>query len=170
MLYKIQKKDKTFYYLNKIKLCPYGYTQVILSPPIFKGHPMPNVFWLICPYLLEKVSHLEEKGLIKEFEKRLKTDKEFLENYIKAHKEEKELREKIIKLYFEKEFTLLKDKEKKVLLESGIGGIKNFFGVKCLHLHLASFLGGIKNPIGLEVFLKLPSLYCKEIYCKEGEK
>ena len=53
----LKKKNKIYHYLKKVKLCPYGYTQVILSPPIFKGYPMPNVFWLVCPFLV--LSNLE---------------------------------------------------------------------------------------------------------------
>ena len=164
----LKKKNKIYYYLKKIKLCPYGYTQVILSPPIFKGHPMPNIFWLVCPYLLKQVSYLEEKGYIKKFEEKLKKDPLFLKNYILAHEEEKRIRKKLIDLYFKEEFNNLKEKEKKVLIESGIGGIKSYFGVKCLHLHLASFLGGIKNPIGLEVFLSLKQTYCSDINCSNS--
>ncbi len=161
----LKKKDKIYHYLKKIKLCPYGYTQVILSPPIYKEHPMPNIFWLVCPYLLEKVSHLEEKGKIKKFEEKLQRDPLFLKKYIYAHEEERRIRKKLIDLYFQEEFNKLKEKEKKVLIESGIGGIKSPFGVKCLHLHLASFLGGIKNPIGLEIFLSLERSYCLNVNC-----
>jgi len=161
----LKKKNKIYHYLKKVKLCPYGYTQVILSPPIFKGHPMPNVFWLVCPFLLEEVSHLEEKGEVKKFDYNIFNRSSFLEKYIYAHEEEKRIRKKLIDLYFREEFNKLKEKEKKVLIESGIGGIKSPFGVKCLHLHLASFLGGIKNPIGLDIFLSLKRTYCLNVNC-----
>ena len=48
---------------------------------------------------------------------------------------------------------------------TGIGGIKNFETVKCLHLHLASFLGGTKNPVGRIVWGKISSKECFDKQC-----
>jgi hypothetical protein len=54
------------------------------------------------------------------------------------------------------------------LLFGGVGGMENPLGVKCLHLHLASFLGGVPDPIGEEVLKKhLRGVQnCKNGYCK----
>jgi hypothetical protein len=43
----------------------------------------------------------------------------------------------------------------KTLKFSGVGGIKDKNGIKCLHTHLADYLAGGNNPVGRIVFSKI---------------
>lgn len=142
-----------------IKLCKYGFPVVIKNPPVVNRKPFPTMYWLTCPYLVKKVSQLEERGLIEYFERKLKYDHRFKNRYLKAHNFERNLR----KLHIPEDVP----KEIKVkLLTVGIGGIEKPLGVKCLHLHLASYLAGISNPIGKEVYKKhLLAKECRDNYC-----
>jgi len=144
-----------------VKLCRHGFPQMIENPPLVDGKPMPTLFWLTCPFLVKEVSRLEEAGYIEYFEERIKKNARFRGRYLKAHAFERMLRK--AKLPAD-----LPPKVKFKLISTGVGGIENPLGVKCLHLHLASFLGGVPNPIGEEVLKKLLRGVenCKNGYCK----
>lgn len=40
----------------------------------------------------------------------------------------------------------------RVLRDSGVGGINNLEGIKCLHVHLADYLVNKENPVGEKVW------------------
>ena len=143
-----------------IKLCKFGFPVVIKNQPVVDGKPFPTMYWLTCPYLVKKVSQLEEKGLINHFELKLKYDHRFRNRYLKAQNFERNLRKLLIPDSVPKRI-----KEK--LLKVGIGGIEKSLGVKCLHLHLASYLAGIPNPVGEEIYRKrLLAKECRDSYCE----
>ncbi|MGC9383149.1 MAG: DUF501 domain-containing protein [Kosmotogaceae bacterium] len=145
-----------------IKRCTWDFPQVIRSYPLKNNRPFPTIFWLTCPLLRKNVSRLEEKGMIKYFEKRLKKEPEMKKRFLLAQEATKELRK-----------TLLPEKIpywiKEDLISKGIGGSKKYLTVKCLHLQLANFLGGIDNPIGEEVWKSMDIVNCKEndIICEK---
>jgi hypothetical protein len=144
-----------------VRLCRYGFPQVIKNPPVVDGKPFPTMFWLTCPHLVKKVSRLEEAGMISYFENKLKYDQRFRNRYLKAQQFERMLR----KVYIPETLPI---PIKKKLLPAGIGGIENPLGVKCLHLHLASYLGGVPNPIGEEVYKRVLPLECPNNYCQQA--
>ncbi|AEX86372.1 hypothetical protein Marpi_1996 [Marinitoga piezophila KA3] len=130
------------------KRCSYGYPIVIKSYPVKDNEPFPTLYWLTCPHLIKAVGKLESLGKIKKWEEELKNNEELLNSYLNAHKEEQEERLKILDNSTEE---WIKNALKKV----GIGGIRNFETIKCLHLHLASYLGGTPNPIGERVWREI---------------
>ena len=154
--FQLGKKPKKGY--KVVKLCKFGFPQVIKNPPLVDGKPFPTIFWLTCPHLVKEVSRLEEAGYISKFEEKLRRDERFRRRYLKAHSFERMLRKPFIPQNLPKGV-------KKKLLSVGVGGIENPLGVKCLHLHLASYLGGVPNPIGKEVSKLIPSLECRNNYC-----
>lgn len=125
-----------------VKKCAWGYPQCIKSSLITNDKPFPTLFWLTCPLLLREVSKLEEKGMVKTMESRLENDKDFMEAYLKAHKETQTAKEQFLASFQINEW------QRNAIIGRGIGGIKDLRRVKCLHLQLANFLGGINNPIG----------------------
>lgn len=145
-----------------IKRCIWNFPKVIRSYPLKNNRPFPTIFWLTCPLLIKNVSRLEEKGMIKYFEKKLQQEPEMKKSFLLAHETTKKLRK-----------ALLSEKApywiKKDLISRGIGGTKNHLTVKCLHLQLANFLGGIDNPIGEEVWKSMDIVNCKEnnIICEK---
>ncbi len=141
-----------------VKLCRFRYPQVIENPPVVDGKPFPTLFWLTCPFLVKAISRLEGRGYIEHFERKLKYDHRFRNRYLKAHQFERNWRK--IKLPQQ-----LPKKLKEKLLKVGIGGIENPLGVKCLHLHAASHLGGVPDPIGKEVLNLVGPLECSDNYC-----
>ena len=152
----IGKKPKEDF--KVVLLCKFGFPQVIKNSPVVGGKPFPTTFWLTCPYLVKEVSRLEEAGYISKFEEILKRNERFRRKYLKAHSFERMLRKPFISKNLPKGI-------KKKLLSVGVGGIENPLGVKCLHLHLASYLGGVPNPLGKEVSKLVPSMECSNNYC-----
>ena len=115
--------------------------------------PQPTRFWIFDKDLHKKISRLEEKGLIKEWEKRISEDDKLFSFFVNLHKLEVKKRKEILR----NKYSYLKNtKAFKILLDEdlGIGSIRNFktkpFKVKCLHLWTAYHLGEkkFKNPIG----------------------
>jgi len=146
-----------------VKVCEWGFPQVIESSLIADGKPFPTLFWLSCPFLKEEVSRLESAGMIAGFEKRVEEDEAFAAEYLGAHSRTALLKEKLL------EKSSVSDEQKRVIMERGIGGIRNPNKVKCLHLQLANFLGGVPNPVGREVWNLLKNTQCsyKRVICEE---
>jgi len=157
-LKKVVKND-----LVVVRLCDWGFPQVIESSLISDGRPFPTLFWLTCPFLKEEVSRLESKGMISHFEKRIEHDKSFATAFFDAHHETTLLKEKILCE------ASVSEESRRLILDRGIGGIRNLKKVKCLHLHLANYLGGIDNPVGREVWNLLEKKQCSstKIICRE---
>ncbi|SHH31130.1 DUF501 domain-containing protein [Thermosipho atlanticus] len=144
--------------------CIYNFPVVIESLPIKNGKPFPTIHYLTCPYLLKEISRLEEKGFIKYFEQKIENDEKFREKVFEAHIEVIEKRRKFFETVQElKRYELWKEK----LLNVGTGGIRDWTKVKCLHLHTADYLSGIKNPIGEEVVKLIKKTTCNDRYCKK---
>jgi len=146
-----------------VRVCEWGFPQVIESSLITDGKPFPTLFWLSCPFLKEEVSRLESAGMIAEFEKRVEEDEAFAGEYLRAHSQTTLLKEELL------EKSPVSDEQKRLLMERGIGGIRNLKRVKCLHLQLANFLGGVANPVGREVWNLLEKTQCsyKRVICEE---
>lgn len=138
------------------RYCPFDKPAVLLTLPyhLHKGI-FPTTYWLSCPFLVKEVSRLEEKGMVSELTAELDHNPLLRKKMMKAHQR---YTEKRISLLSDKELSLLKREPEgimEVLEESGIGGIRDFRGVKCLHTHLADFLGGGQNPIGEMVWQRV---------------
>jgi len=146
-----------------VRVCEWGFPQVIQSSLIAEGKPFPTLFWLSCPFLKEEVSRFESAGMIAEFEKRLEEDETFAGEYLRAHSQTALLKEELL------EKAPVSEEQKRLLMERGIGGIRNLKRVKCLHLQLANFLGGVPNPVGREVWNLLKKTQCsyERVICGE---
>jgi len=144
-----------------VKRCSYGYPQVIQSYPLKDNKPFPTLYWLTCPFLVEKVSKLESEQKIREFEKNIQEDNKLKIKLLLVHKQEIEKRLKLLGNKIDE----LPQSMTFVLKETGIGGTKNFSNLKCLHLHYASFLAGEDNPIGKMVNDDILDYECSDIRC-----
>ena len=132
-----------------VRYCPFKKSAVLLTSPYSEENGVfPTIYWLSCPYLNKEIARLEDDGLVREFGDISKEDKEIRKRLMQAHHR-----------YAQERLDLLsaKDKESieskspgilKVLAESGVGGIIDKKGLKCLHTHLAHFLAKKDNPIG----------------------
>jgi len=160
------------------KRCQYGYPKVIKVYPLLKlkgGQAsqafeiFPTLFWLTCPKILQQISQLEYAGVIKKLEELIQKDNSFRDKYHEAHRR-----------YIEERWQILKEEDKEFLkkndlvpslLQRGIGGIKDFNKIKCLHLHYAHHLAR-ENIIGrfLEENFSLAECSPDNVYCAELAK
>mmetsp|Transcript_26142 Transcript_26142/g.34347 ORF Transcript_26142/g.34347 Transcript_26142/m.34347 type:complete len:320 (+) Transcript_26142:42-1001(+) len=108
--------------------------------------PFPTIYWLSCPELKQEVSKLEKAGGVERFQKILQENPELLESMKQSHC-----------AYEEKRWSMLQEKEKEKILSKGwlrafegvgIGGMRNFAAIKCLHMHYAHYLASNNNVVG----------------------
>ncbi len=136
---KIQNLDN---YFGTAMRCSFGFPQVVESFPVKNERPFPTLFYLSCPYLVYHVSQLEEKGLIDIFEE------ENMPLYEEAHALYKKIRKQILNSSYG--FSDVYGRYSGAY-DKGIGGIENSRSLKCLHLQLATTLGGIRTEAGIKV-------------------
>lgn len=139
--------------------CRYDYPQVILTEPLHRRgerwEVFPTVYWLTCPLLHRAISRLEAEGQIRHYEERLRTDDEFAARMEQAHTEAAADRISLVPDDLRKWLSEERPREARALAETGIAGIRNVDGVKCLHAHYADFVGRGNNPIGADVHRQL---------------
>lgn len=115
--------------------------------------PFPTTFWLCCPALVARVSTLESAGWVGRLEKEFRASPEAARELASAHQEAAKLRQVLLSLDPElpRQAHGLSPGAVRRLTESGVAGIRHPEGVKCLHAHLADFLGRGRNPVGRRV-------------------
>lgn len=149
----LQLDRKINNYQKTAKFCPFDFPAVILVNPYKNKIPAPTIYWLSCPYLNYKVDRLEaESSLIDELVNKMKNDSDFKRSIEASHQEYAFKRRQILEtkqLEAAKQLSLdLYD----TLLNSGVGGIRDRGGIKCLHTHLADYLVNESNPVGEIVY------------------
>lgn len=129
--------------------CPFEKPAVLLTLPYSKEYGVsPTIYWLSCPYLVKEVSRLEDKGLVKKYTVMLEKDSSLKERLMKAHQDYAEVRIKLLSDANRKYLADYNGAIIEVLSESGVGGIRDKKGIKCLHTHLADYLVNKENPVG----------------------
>ena len=120
-----------------------------------------NIFWLTCPKYHQAIHDLETAGWIKKLKKFISLDTDFRKSIRYATYEYQVVRKSVFKAAFSNTETLSYDNFKRNFT-IGIGGLKNFFEIKCLHQHFAHYLVSGKNPLGYAVsrILKRDKLIC----------
>lgn len=149
--------------------CPFGYPAVIKVHPFFNNRVFPTTYWLTCPYLNKKISKLEDKGWIEKIQKKINDDENLKEKLNEAHNYYAQIR---MSMLSEEEINEIKEISKDIIYTlkySGVGGIKDKKGIKCLHTHTADYLVNKNNPVGEIVFKKIGwTKKCK--ICEELKK
>ena len=152
----LQLDRKINNFLKIAKYCPFGYPAVIIVNPFFNNVPAPTIYWLSCPYLSYEVDRLEaESDLISELKNKLQSEKKFKNKMADAHQEYADKRRKLLSAEQLNKARKISEDLYKTLINSGVGGIKEKEGIKCLHTHLADFLVNKYNPVGEVVFSKI---------------
>ncbi|HSZ36907.1 MAG TPA: DUF501 domain-containing protein [Acidimicrobiales bacterium] len=117
---------------------PDGVPVVIENEPFLRdGTPMPTRFWLVDPELRARVGRLEASGGVREAERSV--DGSALAECHRRYAVERE--------------ALIPPERAGPRPSGGVGGTRE--GVKCLHAHLAWWLAGGDDPVGLWVAQRL---------------
>lgn len=152
--------------------CEHGYPQVIVTRPVSATDSnieiFPTLYWLTCPYLRKELAILEGEGLVVHFEQKIQQDPEFAAlveaNHVVYAKNRLDLIPTVVQENLKNEY----QDRFRVLAEAGVGGIRSFEGVKCLHTHVADFLARGENPIGAETVEILDKpLACPTKQCQD---
>lgn len=156
------------------KRCLNEYPQVVVTHPILEKeeqlHIFPTTFWLTCPELKYMIDRLENQGLIDQLQQKMADDQQFAAEIEKAHQEYANYRLDLIDDVKLKNIKKNYTGQYKVLKESGVGGILEFSGIKCLHTHYADYLAREKNPIGELVFKYLSKEFSQKATLKNCKK
>lgn len=143
-------------FLKTAKYCPFGYPAVVTVDPYLNKIPAPTIYWLSCPHLNYETAALEaESDLISKLGKKLKKDSQFKKIMDINHQDYAQKRKKLLSEKSLKEAKKVSEDLYNTLLNSGVGGIKEKKGIKCLHTHLADYLVNKNNPAGEIIFSKL---------------
>lgn len=118
--------------------CHLGLPMVIENHPRLEdGSPFPTTFWLTCPLLVKRASHLEAQGAMRSMTERLARDRSLRDRLASA---------------------LARYRDRRNALED-IGEVAAPGGgpdrVKCLHSHLGHELADGPNPIGALVLAEV---------------
>lgn len=152
----IQLNRKIDNFVETIYYCPFDYPAVVLVDAFKNNNPAPTIYWLTCPYLTYEVDRLEsDTDLIDKLGKKLKEDYSFRKAMNSAHKSYAKKRLESLDNAQLKNAEMISEDLLKTLKFSGVGGIKDKNGIKCLHTHLADYLAGGNNPVGRIVFSKI---------------
>lgn len=103
----------------------------------------PTLYYLVSRSVIEQVAKLESESFLSQMQEKVNTDNNFKTALLKAQEEYRNERNSLVDLP-------LSDSQKEAL-ETGIGGVKDFTRIKCLHCHLAHYLATKNNPVGEEV-------------------
>lgn len=136
-------------YQQTVKYCPFNYPAVILVNPYQNQIPAPTIYWLSCPYLNYEVDRLEaETDLIDKLAARIRDDRDFKKKVKKSHQSYAAQRREILTEKQLAKAAAVSTDLYQSLISSGVGGIRDQGGIKCLHTHLADYLINQENPVG----------------------
>lgn len=116
--------------------CSYGYpVLVITSPRLGEDGVFPTLFYLTCPHLVGEVSALESAGAVALWRARLAADDALAGRMLAADEAYRAAR-------------AAEGGGADPAGEVGVAGQRDALGTKCLHAHVAAYLGGIADPVG----------------------
>lgn len=131
--------------------CRFGWPQVVANDPLAAdGTPMPTLFWLVCPLLLQEVSRLEAQGWIHALGQEVASRTEAALAEARADRINALVRRRLLPVAERRRLRAQAPRLWTRLAKSGIGG-RQTPGVKCLHAHLASYLALGEGYVGRRV-------------------
>lgn len=132
-----------------VRACPGGHPLVVRCHPLRRSagrpSPFPTLYWLACEEVDRQVSELERIGWIARVQSRLQADEQFRMSVAADH--ESYIEQRWGRLSLEEQALVRAQGLAKNFQSLGIGGIRNWGTVKCLHLHYAHHLADT-NSIG----------------------
>ena len=122
-----------------------GEPQVVQVSPLVEGKPFPSLYWLSCPRLHKAIAKIEQSSWIKHLENVIIPGDPSLKEKLKEdHLRYQKLRWETLG---PEQIESVEEKYLNSLKKTGIGGVRDFSRVRCLHMHYAHHLVE-KNCIG----------------------
>lgn len=124
---------------------PHGVPQALQMQSWVFDQPFPTLYWLSSKAIDKALARIESQGVVKELEQRIQEDSTLRDAYHKAHQD-----------YVSKRWEFMTPEHKKIITDKGfkplfdklgIGGIKDWDKIRCLHMQYGHHLVQ-ENPIG----------------------
>ena len=119
--------------------CPSGHPGVALTYPLKSqnGHvtPFPSQMWLTCPLLTTHLSELERTGVIADLQQRLVESSDLQARFADDHR--RCITHRWSLLSPEDQDLIQARNMTHIFAQRGIGGVRHWMTIKCLHLHFA---------------------------------
>lgn len=158
--------------LEIIKYCPTGYPMLLLVHPFWNEEPFPTIYWLSCPVLKERISKLEDKSYLDFFKQKTQEVQRYNRKLANAHRDYAQKRIGLLDQVTLNQAKNISSDLYEMLVNSGVAGIRDKAGLKCLHGHYAHYLVDGNNPVGEDVnmLIDIPT-NCHQCskYISEGE-
>lgn len=135
--------------------CSHGFPACIATAPALDpGEPFPTLYYLTCPHLVELAGTLESSGAAEEWRSLLAADEALASAMLRADEEYRAAR-------------AAEGGGEDPVPDVGIAGQRDPLAVKCLHAHVAAYLGGISDPVGVAI-VDGACAECAGRRCEEG--
>jgi len=130
--------------------CSANFPQLLVTAPILsdKDNIFPTTFWLSCPELNYRIAKLEDQGFITKITEKIAANPKLKSRLQQAHQDYASYRVDLIDSEPLKKLEEKSAGQYRVIKKSGVGGIMEFSGIKCLHTHYAHYLVDQNNPVG----------------------
>ncbi|ACZ19531.1 DUF501 domain-containing protein [Thermanaerovibrio acidaminovorans] len=138
--------------------CRRGFPRVLFCGPLGARGPFPTTFWLVCPHLAVRCAERESRGAVGRMELAMGSRLDEMRVYHLMHAR---LRGSLLGPWeasrVRRDPGLLR-----AIWGRGVGGagFVHGFGAKCLHLHVASWLGLGYHPMASWLALEVGALEC----------
>lgn len=124
---------------------PHGIPQSLQMESWVFEQPFPTLYWLSSKAIDKALAKIESQGFVKELERRIQEDESLREAYHQAHRSY--VAERWEKMTPQHKSIITEKGFKPLFDQLGIGGIKNWDQVRCLHMQYGHHLAS-SNPIG----------------------
>ena len=132
--------------------CAWNRPAVIISPSVLDdGTRFPNLAWLTCPWLVQKVAVEESAGAAAAYAQRAAEDPAFAASLRATDEIVRGLR-------------AAESGGVDGCCAVGVAGQRDPLGVKCLHAHVALALLGVADPVGEDVLWRVER-WCGDDRC-----
>lgn len=139
--------------------CPSGRPAVILTVPRGQqGNTLPPIIWLSCPHAAREMGRLESEGVVKEFDYRIRVDRELSRGYAEEDERFARVQDALVR-------SALGDGFAEKLGRRGVAGGRRGT-VKCLHAHLSYRLASGRGTVGqwcLDILRERGGSWCEKI-------
>lgn len=140
--------------------CPFGFPAVVENLPYDQGaRPFPTLYYCTCPSLVAAVGVLESAGGIRSWSRRLGEEPTLMASLEAAIDITRRRRRDLVRRY---SLTMI---DAGSSLMTGVGGVADVGGVKCLHAHVAHALAHPGYVFGEAVFASVAAPWCEDRRC-----
>jgi hypothetical protein len=141
--------------------CPYGLPAVTEQEPYgADGEPFPTTYYLTCPYLAAAVARLEAAGGVERWEGAVAADPELTASLAAATEEQRNVRRALVRTGT--------GRDGGRSLDSGIGGSRSPWHLKCLHAHVAFALARPGYVLGERILAEIDSPWPPDCCCSDA--